>query len=97
MAQRACTVTFTDASGVRHSVDVNADSLYEAAALGLRALKGHAWTEGLGPATRLIVEVREPAVQHIVTVDHIRRWANGVARSPAEKIRKDQVRGLIAP
>ena len=90
MAPRVCTVTFTDQSGVRHSVDVSADSLYQAAALGLRAVKGHAWTDGLGPATGLMVEVREPGVQHVLTVDQIRRWANGVARSPAEKFKKDE-------
>jgi hypothetical protein len=84
-----------DHSGIRHSVDVTADSLYEAAALGLRALKRHAWTEGVGPATRLTVEVREPSVQHVVTVDQIRRWAGGVARSPNEKLAKDRVRELL--
>ena len=88
-------MTFTDPSGVRHSVDVIADSLYEAGALGIRALKNHAWTEGLGPATRLTVEVREPAVQHILTVEQLRRWASGVAVSPGEKIKRDQVKSLI--
>ena len=37
---RICTVTFVDLSGIRHSVDVQAESVYEAASLGLAALKG---------------------------------------------------------
>jgi hypothetical protein len=39
MPARFCTVTFTDPSGVRHTVEVQAESLSEAAALGLAAWK----------------------------------------------------------
>ena len=35
---RTCTVSFTGYSGTQHSVDVTADSLYEAALLGVRAI-----------------------------------------------------------
>src|SRR5437763_595413 len=39
MAMKTCTVTFTGPSGVRHSVEVSADSLYEAAIVGFCMLK----------------------------------------------------------
>jgi hypothetical protein len=39
VALRTCTVSFTGPSGIRHSVDVTAESSYEAAALGVWALK----------------------------------------------------------
>ena len=39
VALRTCTVSFTGPSGVRHSVEVTAESIYEAAALGVSALK----------------------------------------------------------
>jgi hypothetical protein len=94
---RACLVTFTNPqTGVQRSVEVLAESLYEAGALGVRALRDHAWTEGLGPASKITVEAREPSVQHVVTVEQIRRWANGVARSPNEKITKDRVREMLS-
>ena len=47
-----------DLRGIRHVAEVNADSLFEAAVLALRAFKASGWTEGIGPATRVEVEVR---------------------------------------
>src|SRR5262245_46990575 len=38
LAVRACRVSFTDVRGIRHSADVEAESLYEAAVLGIRRL-----------------------------------------------------------
>jgi hypothetical protein len=34
-----------------------------------------------GPATRLEIEVREPAVKHAVTVAQLQRWASGATKS----------------
>src|SRR2546429_9602426 len=48
---RACTVSFTGPSGIRHSVEVTAESLYEAAALGLSRLKQDGWVEQIAPGT----------------------------------------------
>jgi hypothetical protein len=97
VSRRACVVTFTDILGVRHSVEVDAESVYHAAVAALQALRGHAWNDGLGPATRLIVEVQEPTVKHIVTIDQLRRWADSAATSPAEKIKKDHARSILGP
>lgn len=36
---RSCVVTYQDTEGVKHSVEVTAESLYEAAILGMKALK----------------------------------------------------------
>jgi hypothetical protein len=41
VALRTCTVSFTSPVGVRHSVDVIAESIDEAAALGVSALKNN--------------------------------------------------------
>ncbi len=35
MAPKSCTVSFIGPAGVRHSVDVSAESLYEAAIVGV--------------------------------------------------------------
>jgi hypothetical protein len=40
---RTCTVSFTGPSGVRHLVEVTAESIYQAAALGVSALKSDGW------------------------------------------------------
>lgn len=37
---KTCTVSFRDSAGVRHSVEVGAETLYEAAVLALRSKSG---------------------------------------------------------
>ena len=62
MAAKPCRVSFTDADGVIQVVHVSAESLYEAAVLGLKALNRPDWIEAVGPYTRITVRVHEPAV-----------------------------------
>jgi hypothetical protein len=57
-------------SGIRHSAEVIAESIYEAAALGVSALKtGGCRRDRAG--TELEVQVREPATCHRLTVQQI--------------------------
>jgi hypothetical protein len=44
---RQCTVSFSDHEGIRHSVHVPAESLYEAAVLALRVFREHDCTSPL--------------------------------------------------
>jgi hypothetical protein len=70
-----------EASG--HSVEVTAESLFEAGLLAVSAFRKAGWVEetpGLG--SRLEIEVREPAVKHTVTLAQLQRWVNGATRSP---------------
>jgi hypothetical protein len=92
---RVCTVSFTSATGITHSVDVEATTVYEAAAMGLARLQQAGWVEGLGPATRLEIQVREPATRHIVSIQQLRRWMNGVTTSPADVLRKAKLKQLL--
>jgi integrase len=66
MPGRCCVVSMADWRGARHTVEVEAETLYEAAALGIQRLTACDWIEGLGPATRL--EVRQPTTRHELTV-----------------------------
>jgi hypothetical protein len=68
VAPRACTVSFLGPSGVRHSVEVIAESLYEAAAVGLSLFRTDGWAEPVAPGTMLEVQVRHPASTHTVTL-----------------------------
>ena len=92
---RSCTVSFRSPSGIAHSVDVQAESLYEAAALGLGLLKRDGWIEGLGPATKLEIAVRQPAANHIVSVQQLERWLDSVTASPADVLRKAKLKQLL--
>ena len=95
MPVRACTVSFTDAGGVTHSVDVEAESLFEAAATGLARLKKDGWVEQVSSGARLEIAVREPSTRHVVSVRQLERWVNGVSRSPADTVRKARFRDLL--
>ncbi len=92
---RPCTVTLTDLRGVRHVAEVNADSLFEAAVLALRAFKASWWTEGIGPATRVEVEVRVTTTRHVVSVAQIQRWTEGAAISPSERLKRDRLKAML--
>ena len=94
---RTCVVSFVDSEGIRHSIEVAAESLYEAAALGIREFRRHPWTEGMEPGamTHLAVSVKSPAVTHEVTIRQLERWAGGGAKSPREILLKSRVRELL--
>ena len=79
VALRLCTVSFTSATGISHSVTVEAETLFEAAGLGLGRLKADGWVEGLGPGSKLEIEVREPATCHTVSVQQLQRWIGSSA------------------
>jgi hypothetical protein len=96
VALRTCTVSFTGTSGVRHSVEVTAESIYEAAALGVSALKNSGWVDAIAPGTELEIEVREPATCPRLTVQQIRRWCEGVAVNPDETLKRRRLKQLLA-
>jgi hypothetical protein len=87
-----CIVSFLDTGGIRHSVEVNADSMYEAAVLGVCAFRRHD-CEPVGP-NKLEIEIRS-SITHTVTVKKMREWLNGGAKSPKEAAMKERLRELL--
>ena len=79
----ACIVSFLDLDGVRHSVEVEAERLYEASVLGLCAFRKHELEPG--GLTKLEVEVRS-SVTHILTVTKVRDWLQRGVRTPKEAV-----------
>jgi hypothetical protein len=92
---RACLVTLVDERGIRHAVEVTAETVFDAAAGALAVLAESAWTTPPGPATRVEVQVPGPSVTHTVTVQQLARWAQGTAASPDERLRKDRVHRIL--
>jgi hypothetical protein len=78
-----CIVSFVDTEGIRHTVEVSADSLYEAAAMP-------------GLITQIEVEIRS-SITHAVTPKKIQSWLNGRAKSPKEAVLKDRLREMLSP
>lgn len=97
VATKACTISFTGPSGVRHSVEVSAESLYEAAVLGLNLLKQDGWVDPVAPGTQLEIQVKHPATTHCVSVAQLRRWVDGIAISPDETLKKRKLKVLLSP
>jgi hypothetical protein len=91
---RQCTVSYSYHERVRHSVQVPAASLYEAAVLALRAFRED--ESAPGPAAILEVEVTGPSVTHTPTVKKVREWLDGACRGPNEKVAKERLKGILA-
>jgi hypothetical protein len=95
MALKLCAVSFTDLRGIRHTADVEAESLYEAAVQGIRRLYQDPWIERIGPGTKLEVEVREPSARHVLSVDQVERWLAGATANPTEATKKKKLKLLL--
>ena len=89
-----CIVSFLDLDGVRHSVEVQADSLYEAAVLGLVAFKKHHLVLGPKGLHTLDVEVRT-SITHSVPVRTVYEWLRSGVKSPKEMVLKERLRNLL--
>src|SRR5712692_7741588 len=93
MAARPCIVSFRDTEGLRHSVEVQAESLYEAALLALKIFQAHNCCPGVNSVIE--VDVRT-SVTHSVTARKIRDWLEGGARGPAERLLKNRLKELLS-
>ena len=85
-------VSYLDVSGVRLGVEVNAESLYEAAVLAVRTLEEHDCAPG--DMSQLEIEVRT-TVKHIVTLKRVKEWLHGGAKNPKEAVVKERLRQMI--
>jgi hypothetical protein len=95
MSLKQCTVSFTDVRGIRHSAEVEAESLYEAAVQGIRRLNQDPWIERIAPGTKLEIDVREPSTKHVLSVDQVERWLAGATANPTEATKKKKLKLLL--
>jgi hypothetical protein len=98
---RTCRVSCEDLEGIEHSVEVTAESLYEAVARGLRAFHASPWVGEIGGGlTTVTVELREPVpekaeVKHQVRMKNFRQWLDIRGTTPAQITAKDRVREIL--
>ena len=75
---------------------ITASTLYEAAALALAEFRRCGFADAMfGPATKLMVSVRQPEVSHIVSVARLRSWRYGSGKSPNEHAMKSRLKGMV--
>ena len=89
----ACIVSFVDLDGIRHSVEVEAEGLYDAGVLGLCAFRKHELQPG--GLTQLEVEVRS-SVKHTLTVKKVQEWLQRGVTTPKEAVLKERLRTLLS-
>jgi len=87
-----CLVSYLDLDGVRHSVEVEAQSLYEAACLAIKVFREHDCEPA--PLSKLEITIPNP-VTHEVTYKKVVEWLRSGAKSPKDVIEKDRLRELI--
>jgi hypothetical protein len=88
-----CVVSYLDHSGIRHTVEVQAESLYEAAVLAVRVFRDND-CEPVG-MNELHVEIRT-SITHSLTVIRLHEWLNGGAKTPKDAVTKDRLRSLLS-
>jgi hypothetical protein len=92
---RACRVTIKDMQDVSHTIEVTAESLYEAVALGLRAIRGRDWVEGLREQFRVDVSVSEVPVRHSVEVKEFNSWLEREGGAPRDIVQRKRARKIL--
>ena len=96
MSVRSCHVTIQDLEGISHSVEVTAESLYEAVAQGLAALRGHEWIAGLQQQGMVKVSVADVRVEHQVRLADFTQWLEKPgAKSPGELVQRKRARAIL--
>ena len=89
---RSCTVACRDLAGHDHTVEVTAESLYEAVGKALLILRQDQWVEEIGEGlTEVRVRVSQPAVEHKVLIKDFRTWLARQGRTPAEQALKKKL------
>jgi hypothetical protein len=92
--ERVCVVQVIDDHGLEHRVKVRAESVYEAALLGLDRLERVGWESDGSTIGSVIVEVWEEPTRHVVQVKKLLNWLKAPGKFPPEEQRKAKLRVL---
>ena len=96
MVLRTCTVAVKDIRDVEHSIEVTAETLYEAIATALAALQQDNWVGEIGEGfTTVTVVVQQPPVKHEVKMKDFVSWLGRQGRSPAEVMLKQKLEKIL--
>ncbi len=95
MPYRPCVVSFVE-RGAQHSVDVDAESAFEAAALALKAFRHRSYIKGPGRHATLEIQVQAPTrVQ--VKVSEVLAWLyEKPGQTPKQAELKKRLQSLLA-
>jgi phosphoribosylformimino-5-aminoimidazole carboxamide ribonucleotide (ProFAR) isomerase len=96
MSVRSCRVTIQDLDGISHTAEVTADTLYEAVAQGLAALRKNEWVEGVQEQFGVVkVAVADVRVEHQVKIADFTKWLERPGRTPREVSQRHKIRAIL--
>ena len=96
MALKSCRVTCRDSQGVSHTVEVTAQTLYEAVAQALLLFRENDWTDDTKRVPgAVVVRIKQPEIEHRVLIRDFENWLESASRSPAEMVLKTRLRALL--
>lgn len=97
MSISKCIVRLTDCHNTEHSVEVYAESLYEAVLRGLNRLGDVGWESNSNETIqRVEVEIHQEPTRHIVDVPKLLKWIQEDSMYPAQQTRKAKLRKLLS-
>ena len=94
---RSCVVSFCDPQGNgRFSVEVTAESKFEAAVRALQLFRQEPWcTEAACATGYLEVSAALPAVQYKILLDDLRQWLHRTGGSPRETAQRQRLKAML--
>jgi hypothetical protein len=96
MSVRSCKVTIQDLEGVTHTVEVTAETLYEAVALGMAAIRTDKWVTGIAQGLNPVkVRVTNVPVEHEVKIMDFTQWLERAGGSPREIVDRKRIRSIL--
>ena len=97
MAISRCRVSYLDQEGLDHSVEVEAESLYEAVAIAVAEFRqGEIITDTPGPMTEFCVTVLRKPIEHRIRFNKVQEWVQpSMKGGPAGVTARERVRKLL--
>jgi hypothetical protein len=96
MPVRSCRGTIKDLDGVKHTVEVTAETLYEAVALGLVAIRGNDWVMGIAQGQNTVqVSVVDIPIEHSVKITDFHDWLERTTGAPREISKRSRVKAIL--
>ena len=98
MSISKCIVRLKDCHDTKHSVEVYAESLYEAVLRGLNRLQDVGWESNGNETIQCVeVEIHQEPTRHVVDVPKLLKWIKEDRwSSPAQQTRKEKLRKLLS-
>ena len=97
MSISKCVVRLKDSHDTEHSVEVFAESLYEAVLRGLSRLQIVGWENNTNETIKRVeVEIDQEPTRHIVDVPKLLKWIQEDSMYPAQQTRKAKLRKLLS-